>query len=35
MSKKYLEAVSSTGISRTKVKSKFASKIMEKFGWNE
>jgi hypothetical protein len=35
MSKKYLEAHSSTGVSNKKVVSKFAMKIMSKLGWAE
>lgn len=35
MSKKFLEQVSSTGISRKKVESKFGMKILAKCGWAE
>lgn len=35
MSKKYLQAQSSTGVSNKKVISKFAMKIMTKLGWQE
>lgn len=35
MSKKYLESISISGVSKEKVKSKFGSKILEKLGWKE